>query len=438
MQKIKNWIQRLLKSSTVKDLSILFFESIMTRGLNFIIILILTRLLGPSDYGKYSFIFVSMAFCSAIFDFGMENTAVRFSNKEKQEKNSIFGLYFLVKSIILTTAIFTLILFGENIFIALNKGDIIEYIPYLIIGLAGESLLFVNDTYLQAMQQFKLRAVINTSRYIISLMYISILAFNNLLMLKYVFYMYLIPLGISLFFLPRYISFLTSFFKQKLRRNLLIEIFNYEKWMLNICVSGNVLSRIDFFMLSFWVNYSLLGIYNAAFQLSSFVSFLPYIFGKVMLPKVSNLKNDKIFNFTRKTIPPVLVLSFLIILFIPITGIIVPLLFGNEYIASVPILQILLLAFTIAFITVPFEQALYSLGKPKFIAAGKYLQILIIVILNIIMIPKFGILWAAINVAIGRLIMAVILIFLFIQEERAYTDKSELVYSDLIIAMREE
>lgn len=438
MQKIKNYLQQTLNSNFFKDFSVIFFESIMTRGLNFIIILILTRLLGPSDYGKYSFIFISMAFLSAILDLGMENTAVRFSNKEKDEKNSIFGLYFLLKSIILAIAIFILVLFGENIFIALNKGDLVEYIPYLIIGLAGESLLFINDTYLQAVQRFKLRAIINIVRYIISLIYILFLVFSNFLVLKYIVCVYFVPLGISLFFFPRYISFLISFFRQKLKRNLLTEMSNYQKWVLNICVSGNILSRIDFFMLSFWVNYSLLGIYNAAFQLSAIVSFLPYIFGKVMLPKISNLTNDKIFNFVRKTIAPTLFLSILIILFIPTTEIIVPILFGSEYEAAVPILQVLLIAFIIAFVTVPFEQALYSLGKPKFVAAGKYLQILIIVILNIIMVPKFGILWAAISVAIGRLTMAVILIGLFIREERAFICKSGIIYSDLTIVMEEE
>lgn len=418
MQKIKNYAKQISKSRFVKDLGIVFSENITTKALNFAIILILTRLLGPYDYGKYSFIFVTYATISALGDFGMENTAVRFAAKEKKLTNNIFGLYFLAKSAILAFVILTLIFFGKQIFITVHKQEIIEYIPYLIIGFLGESLFFVNDTYLQAIQKFKFRAGLNISRYLTCLIYIAILYFHKLVLLKYAFYMYFIPLGFSLFFVTKYIEFIKSYFSKKLDKALLSEIFDYEKWMFNLSIGTNILGRIDFFMLSFWVSYNQIGIYNAAFQLCSIVSFLPYVFGKVMLPKMSELNENEIFHLTKKILKPLLGLTIIMLCIIPLTDIFVPLLLGDKYIQSILVLKILLVSVIISLISTPLEQAFYSLGKPKLITIGRYMQIFIIFILNILTIPKYGIVSAAINVLCAKIIFLVVMIFLFVEQKK--------------------
>ncbi|MDD3436884.1 MAG: oligosaccharide flippase family protein [Candidatus Gastranaerophilales bacterium] len=424
MQRIKNYINQASKSRFAKDLGIVFSENIITKCLNFTIILILTRVLGPSDYGKYSFIFVTMAFCSAFFDFGMENTAVRFSNKEKGIKNTVFGLYFFTKFLIVSVVVLVLTFFGKEIFMLAGKQEITRYIPYLIIGLVGESLFFINDTYLQAVQKFKLRAVINISRYLVCLFYIVILFFKKIVLLKYVFYMYFIPLGISLFFTPKYIEFIKSYIQNKISKNLLAEIRDYEKWMFNLSISMNILSRIDFFMLSFWVSYVQIGIYNAAFQLCSIVSFLPYVFSKVMLPKMAELTDNEVFNLIRKITKPLIFVCIIVICFIPLTDIAVPFLLGDKYNESIIILKILLVGFLMSFMSVPFEQAFYSLGKPKLITIGRYLQILIIFILNIFTIPKYGIISAAINVLIARIIFLSTIGLLFLEQKKKFVQNN--------------
>ncbi|MDD3013297.1 MAG: flippase [Candidatus Gastranaerophilales bacterium] len=430
MQKIKNILLNQLKNSLIKNFSITFAETIITKGINLVNILLLTRILGPEDYGKYSLLFVSMIFLSGFLDFGMENTAVRFSVKEKSQKNSIFGLYFITKLCILVFITLVLACFGKSIFIAFNKTDLVQYIPFLIFGLIGESLFFVNDTYLQAMQQFKLRAAINISRYLISLMYISVLVFHKILLLKYIFFIYLIPLCFSVVFIFRYIDFIKSFIRNKINKPLFQDILNYEKWMFNLAIGNNVLTRIDFFMISFWVKYDQIGIYNAAFQLSSIVSFLPFILGKVMLPKMSELDASETFAYVRKSIKPLAFASLVIVCFIPVAAFFVPVLLGAEYKQSTLILQILLFAFVILLLTVPFEQALYSLGKPKLISLAKYIQIFVIIILNTLTIPRYGINWAAINVVITRIITLFILYCIYNKQENLFINKNGLSRED--------
>lgn len=392
----------------LKNLSITFTESLITKGLNFLNILILTRTLGPEAYGKYSFVFVAVATCSALFDFGMENTAVRFAARDKDKKQAIFGLYLAVKLSLLLLLVLFFIFFGEWFFSLMHKDAIKEYIPFLIMGLIGESLFFVNDTYLQANQHFKLRALINISRFTVALLIIAGLFAGNMVALQSVFYLYAVPLLFSALFLEKYYSFLKAYLAKALEAPLLREIFHYEKWMFVYSVAYNLLGRLDFFMLGFWVGFQQLGIYNAAYQLSSIVSFLPMALGKVLLPALSELDHDEIFHKTRKMVRVINLICLVAALTVPLTYWIVPLLLGKEYVEAISILQILLIAFIITLLSMPYEQSLYSLGQPKVLSIGRYSQLIMIIALNLLILPFAGSLYGAYVVALtglfGRLV----------------------------------
>ncbi|WP_426451417.1 lipopolysaccharide biosynthesis protein [Paenibacillus sp. S-38] len=394
-------------------MGIVFSESIATKALNFIVILLLSRHLGAGDYGKYSYIFVAVAFCSAFFDFGMENTAVRFSAKDKDNLNRIFGVYFVVKLAIMLLFVLSLVLFGNEIFTLLGQQEIAQYIPYLIIGFIGESLLFVNDTYLQAVQRFQLRALINISRYAVLVTAVLLLFFNGMLLLKYTFLLYLIPVLFSLQFLPKYAVLLKSVWMQRLSAVQLKEMFHYEKWMVLVSIPNNTLGRIDFFMISLWVSYEQIGIYNAAFQLSSIVAFLPFALSKVMLPKMSELDENKVMDYTSKVMKAMVVVSLFMICCIPLVQVVVPWIMGEEYLASIPVLQVMLLSAILATAVTPIEQAVFSLGKPGFITIGKYIQIAAIIVLIYVTVPHYGVVWAAICVAAARLLYGVILMLMY-------------------------
>lgn len=412
--------QKIISSKLFKNLSVVFSETVVTKILNFVIILLLTRQLGPEEYGKYSFIFVTMAFCSSFFDFGMENTAVRFANKKSATRNSIFGLYLFVKMLILFGIILVLMLFGGQFFALIHKSELTKYIPFLIIGILGESLFFVNDTYLQAVQKFTLRAYLNICKYSLSLIFIVILFLEKLLYLKYVFCMYFIPLGITILFIPKYIEFLKNYFSKNLPTEMLKEIFNYEKWMFVLSIGTNTLQKIDFFMISYWVSYIQIGIYNAAIQLAAVVSFLPYVFGKVLLPKLAEMENPEICSFIKKSDKILILACIVMTLCIPLTDFVVPVLLGEQYVLSIPVLKILLFAFILTFYVAPTEQALYALGLPKIITQGRYIQLFTLIGLNFLMIPKFGIVGSAFSVLMIRILYLFFVVTRFYKEAKRY------------------
>lgn len=420
MQKIKNYIQTISNSQFVKNLSITLFENIFTKFLGFFITLMLVRQLGPENYGIYSLILINVLTLSSLVDFGMENTAIRFSNKDKDKKNAIFGLYFLTKLAIVFSCVFIFGIFGKNILILLHKPELIKYLPFFICGFLGESLFFVNDTYLQSIQQFNLRAVINITRYIVLIIFILSLTLNHLIELKYVAFVFVIPIIFILFFIPRYLIFIKSFYTQKLSKFLLVKIVKYEKWMFILAIVGCFLGRIDVYILSFLVDYEKLGIYSAAYNLLSIVSFLPFVLGKVMLPKMAETSRKDLFALTIKITKPILFLSLISLLIIPIFPYLVPILFGHKYDNSIIIVQVLTIATLVSFVSLPIEISMYNLEKPKYLVLFRYIQLALIILFSIIMIPRYGIIWAAMSVVIARIIHFMLLALVFVKEKEKY------------------
>ncbi len=392
-----------LEGTLARNLGITLAETIATKSLNFLLILMLARILGPAEYGRYSFIFVTMALASALFDLGMENTAVRFAARDPARSNAIFGLYLGVKSLILVALIGFFALGGGWLFQLLHKPEMTAYMPYLIIGLLGESLFFVNDTYLQARQWFIPRAILNISRYGACLGYVWVLAAMDMASLERIFYLYLIPVAFSLQFVPNYCRFFMAAWRDKLPPGTLSEIAHYEKWMALYAVANNLLGRIDFFLLGLWVSYDGIGIYNAAFQLCAVVSFLPFVLGKVLLPSLAGRGEREIFDTVDRVFQTTALLAMGGLLLIPAVPFVLPKLLGPDYLKAIPVLQVLLAAFLTGLVTMPFEQALYAMGRPQAMCLGRYWQLALAIALNIATIPAFGIMAAACNALVSRM-----------------------------------
>ncbi len=390
--------------SLIKNLGITFFENVTTKGLNFLIILVLSRTLGPEAYGRYSFVFVAVTLCSALFDFGMENTAVRFAAKEKDHKESIFGLYLTAKLAILLGLVLLLVFGNHWIFSALQKPEISRFTGFMVVGLLGESLFFVNDTFLQADQQFVMRGILNIARYSVSFLGVLFLLTSKHLYLDWVMYIYWVPLLFSVAFLGKYATFLKAFWGKAMNPVLRTEIFRYEKWMFIYSIANNLLGRLDFFMLGFWVGFHQLGIYNAGLQLCGIVSFLPLVLGKVLLPALSEKTEAQIYETSGKMIRGTLLLSAIALVFVPLGNWAVPLLLGEQYRDSILVLQILMVAFIGSLLSMPYEQALYSLGKPDILCACRYFQLAMLIALNVLLIPVFGIYGAAGVTLLGRVV----------------------------------
>lgn len=424
MPTIAKYLQKLKGSRFVKNLGITFTENVITKMLAFVVSLLLIRNLGPEAYGKYFFIWTNILLLSSLLDFGMENTAIRFYNRNDNLGKSVYGLYFLVKFAVIALFSILTLFSGHYVLGAIHKTELIPFIPVFIAGLAGDSLFFVNDTYLQAIQKFKFRALLNIFRYSLVLVFVLFLFLMHSVKLELAVYVFIVPLLFSLFFIPVYWSFVKSLFKHSIYRSLLTQIADYQKWMFSLAVANGLLGRVDIYMLSMWVSYKQLGIYSAAFNLTSIASFLPQVLGLVMLPKMAQAVPKELFKLTVDIVKPILALCGLILVMLPFAPWLINFLFGQAYSSAGGAFQLLLVAVLLSFLVLPFEHSLYSLGKPKYTAVSKYVQLVIAIGLNFVFIPAFGIFGAAWSIMLSRAIYACIILGLWLSEKKHYDSSS--------------
>jgi len=162
---------------------------------------------------------------------------------------------------------------------------------------------------------------------------------------------------------------------------------------------GFVTTRTDIFMLGFLSTASAVGMYNVAFRIASFSPFIlasvvgifmPVISVKIGAGKFEEVK-ELYFRATKWSIAPTLV----IIIILGVFSNFFLNIFGKEFLDADMALKILLLTYLIHALTGPNGATLVALGEMRFIAFYTFLGASSNVILNLIMIPKYGISGAA-------------------------------------------
>ena len=136
MKSLKVNLNKYVNHSLFKNLSIVFLESIITKALSFISILILSRQLYPEDYGKYSFVFVTVAFVvhSLILVWKIQQYDFQ---QEIKGKCKVYLVYIFYKNNYYCNCNYRINLIWQSYFSSQGKDEIIQYIPYLIVGYIG-------------------------------------------------------------------------------------------------------------------------------------------------------------------------------------------------------------------------------------------------------------------------------------------------------------
>ena len=79
-----------LKQKTIKGASWSFVEQILTRGVNFVIGIILARLLSPTDYGLVGMMGVFIAISQIFVDGGLANALIQTKNPSDKDFSTVF------------------------------------------------------------------------------------------------------------------------------------------------------------------------------------------------------------------------------------------------------------------------------------------------------------------------------------------------------------
>lgn len=165
-----------LKSKTVKGVVWSSIERFSTQGVQFLIMIIMARLLTPKDYGLIGMLAIFLAVAQSLIDSGFSQALIRKQNRTDIDNSTVF--YF---NIIVSCSLY-LILFITAPFVAdfYNQPELTSVMRVVCLGVILNSLAVVQRALLTVRIDFKTQAKASLSAAVISGCIGIVLAYSGL------------------------------------------------------------------------------------------------------------------------------------------------------------------------------------------------------------------------------------------------------------------
>ncbi|MFA6430417.1 MAG: flippase [Candidatus Paceibacterota bacterium] len=413
----------------LKNTGWMFLGRFFTLGISFIVGIYIARYLGPSNYGLFNYVVSFVGLFGFLASFGVDSIISREIIKDHDKKDELIGTGFYIKvagSILAILSIFIVSIFTTKDLFTLGLIWIfsLNFIP---------QAFNILETYFQS--QVLSKKVVTAQ--IISNIISTILKIIVVLFNKGIFWLslvYIIETSIyALLLLISFKKFGHHISKWKFNINIAKSLLK-DAWPLMLStIAIGIFMKIDQVMIKNMLGNEQAGIYAVAVKLSEVWYFIPTIICTSLFPSIVNaLKtNIKIFEKRMRRLYSLMFwLSFSIaFLTTALSGPIIRILFGEAYIGSIIVLQIYIWAGIAVFLGMAIGQYLLAFNLTKIHFYINLAGMLCNVILNFILIPKFGIIGAAAATTISYTLVTLgILVFKKTRNQGALILKSIINY----------
>jgi len=380
------------------------FIQILGKGisiiLGFISVGLLTRYLGQEGFGNFTLVFAYLSLFGILADFGLQLTMVRELAKKESLPKKIYGTYFWLKVflVIISTllAIICLLFFPYSRFLKIG-------IIVASMGVAVGVLNTYGAVIFQANLRLDLVTAVDVLTKIITTIFIVLFV-----LLKSGFYSILVTILIGnlagtiliIFLIKKLITF-NLVFNLNLAKKLIIQSFPVGF----ISVLALFYFKIDTLILSIFRGANEVGIYGLAYKIIENLLVLWGFYIATLYPLLSNLlskrKTIEAVELWRKSLLISLGFSATIIvigyIFAPL---VIQILGGREFGGSVIALRILLFSLPLFFVNNLFYHTFLAKNETRWPLLAISSSLIFNLILNLIFIPKWGYIAAALNTLI--------------------------------------
>lgn len=399
-------IRSLFLSQTSRDTLVSFVGLGTIAVVGMVFTVITARALGPAQFGIFSTLNALITLLSSMGDLGISSALVNFIPKITDRRNIIISTTFwfqIAVSFILTSVLMIAGLIPDLIV----PGS--RAIHFIIIGIL---------TGLYVLQGFAL-GVFNSEKKFIQASFIQ--GFDSMVKLGIVTaFFFGKSLNVELALLANVLSCFLSViygFKNELRnirpifpRSQALEIFHFAKWIAISKAFSVMISRIDVILINLLINEFQAGIFSAASRISLLFALLVSNIGSVVAPRFSAFVNkDDVRNYLKKVGLMIFGVSLLMVSTTIFADTLVRTIFGSEYLAAIPIFRAMTIAMIPFLLSVATSQPLiYSFNQQSFMSKVTIFQVLTLIILDLILIPRFQALGPTISLGITNSIVLLI------------------------------
>lgn len=373
----------------------MFFEKVLRILLAFVVSIFLARYLGPSDYGLFNYVLSFTGLFTILSSFGIEGILTRELVKSPDKADELLGTCFWLRligsflSVVLTVS--AAILIEEPL-------STLFLIIIISTGTFFQSITVV-EQYFQSKVEAKKNVAAQSSSFFITsvLKIILILLEQPLVMIVFAHVSEFIFLSIGYFIIycrtgNKFKEWSFSFYSAK-------KIIK-DSWPLML--SGVVISvymKIDQVMIKNMMTSTDVGYYAAAVKLSEAWYFIPMTISASLFPAIINAKSvgeDFYLNRLQKLYDLLAIIAIgIAIPFTIFSDLIIKIVFGPSFMPASSVLTIYIWAGIGTFLGVASSQYLISENLTKLSFYRTLIGMIINVLLNIFLIPIYGINGAA-------------------------------------------
>lgn len=400
--------------------------------------IIVTRVIGANNYGTFLLANSIFSISHLVATLGLDQGVLRYvslysaKNDQARVNGSILfcSRVTLVASILVAVILFFFApLLSNKVF---QEPNFIIALRVLIIGLPFFAVAGIYLTSLQGLQLIKLKTLIDMvvlplSR-LVFILILFLLGFKLLGVLWATVLSNVICFALAFYYLQKKRQELSSKIDAICEKR---QIITFSSPLFFEGVFFILTNSIDILMLGYFVSSAEVGVYGVALKLCLLVILPLTAFNMIFAPIISNLYSrnekktlEKLFKTVTKWISTIsLAVFFILALFAkPILSI-----FGQDFVAGATVLLILLFSKFIDAATGSVGYVLKMSGRPKINMVNSALLCISIIIMNLLLIPKYGITGAAMGTAFSVIMLNIIRLFELYYFEKIHPYKKSFV-----------
>ncbi|MGV8151753.1 MAG: flippase [Candidatus Nanoarchaeia archaeon] len=413
----------------VKSSIFIFIGVILSKLFSYVYRVLIVREFGLEIYGVFSLAIMVFLWFTAFTSLGLYEGLLRFIPlfRGKNQKDKIkYSFKFTLKLLILTSIFSSILLFFLSGPIALGVFHNLELAFFIKLSSAFILVYILFYLFLSVILSFE-RANIHSflSDFLINLVRVLLLVIFIFLGIKKggVIMSYLMSFFITLFIAYLYCKYKLPevFGKYSLNKEskseIKKELFSYSLPLILLSLLSGVLSYIDMITIGYFKGALQVGLYNSALPISELIQVFPALFIRLFSPMItrefSKGKIDIITEISKQ------VQKWILIVILPFTvlmvifpGAFLNILFGPDSLEAINTLRILAISSFFISLTSVFYSLISMIGKSKIILFNILVVSVINIILNLLLVPKYGIDGAAFATMLSSLAL---LIIFFIQ-----------------------
>ncbi|MBT4334764.1 flippase [archaeon] len=397
----------------LKDASLIFFMGLLASGFGYLIRMVLSRQLTLEEYGLFWAVFTFVMFFSIFRDFGLSQSLAKFIPQflVKKEYDKIKTSIVFVLFVNLVVSLFiAIVLFLLSNFLILNyfRSELARPILYILLGYFVFHNLYV--VLIQTFMGFQKSKVYSVHLLLTNFFVLfGLIIFSSFgIISPAISYLLATGLGLCIFSIILFKHFNFSKYSYKFKGELGSNLFSHGLPILLASLGYVVIGQIDVLMLTYFRTLSEVGIYNVVLPTAMILVTLGSSMALALLPLVSKYWIQKKFNELRELVYEIHKKAFLII--VPVSLVVfvfsdlfLKILFGVEFIGGSLPLKILIIGailFSLASIN---SSILAAIGKPNIITKIITFVMCLNIVLNLTLIPMYGMVGAALSTSISYL-----------------------------------